>query len=858
MRHGDVLPAGGVTVNLRGGTYMMEKGFELTADDSGTADCPIVVRGFRDEPVRLVGGRRVPADAFERVSGSPYGERVPEGVRSHVWCADLKKLGITDYGEFPVKFRGATSSMELFFNAQPMQLARWPNDGWVTIKSVIDRGGPAAAEDGKATNGTFEYAEDRPARWDVAKGVWLHGYWCHDWYDEVIRVGSIDTQKKQITLAAPHGYGIGPSHSWNKAPRRYYALNVLEELDAPGEWYVDRDQGILYFWPPQPLETAEVMVSVLDDPLISLKDTSHVTVRNMTFDCTRGPAVSMSGGSDNVIAACTIRNTGRHGVSVSGMRNGVVGCDITRTGTGGIVINGGDRKTLEAAENYAENNLIHHFARRQRTYAAGVHLNGVGNRVSHNVIHSCPHAGILYGGNENLIEYNEIFLTCQETGDVGALYTGRDWGTQGNVIQYNFIHHTGGVRGWSMGVYLDDCDSGDTIRGNAFYRVTRAAFIGGGRDNKVINNLFVDCSPAVHVDDRGKSRIKWDMAPGDSWNLPAKLQKYDYRNPPWSERYPHLVNILEDHPELPLHNTIARNVAVGGKWLNARGNIQELLDMHDNYITDEDPGFVNPEALNFRLRKRSPVWEKVPGFEPLPWDRIGLYRSPLRASWPVQTPPVEGGLAAPEETQVKPAGPLPVFTVAETDVSIDVDGTLRAEEWRDADKAGTMLIAENIGGQPAKPVSHAWIMAGKDGLMIAVENEVGAGKNVKTCDDWGSCDAVEIAIQAVLEGKKQVLAYRWFASGTWVCSDEAGATKAAAEKASQGVRHAATVDTDAAKWTSEWLIPWKALGMREAGGAKLLFNITVRKTGDNLWLMWQGTGGYSWQVEKAGYIQLPK
>jgi len=98
-------------------------------------------------------------------------------------------------------------------------------------------------------------------------------------------------------------------------------------------------------------------------------------------------------------------------------------------------------------------------------------------------------------------------LTCRETGDVGALYTGRDWGSVGNVIRYNFIHHTGGVRGWSMGVYLDDCDNGDTIYGNAFYRVTRAAFIGGGRYNRVENNLFVDCSPAVHVDARGKSRM---------------------------------------------------------------------------------------------------------------------------------------------------------------------------------------------------------------------------------------------------------------------------------------------------------------------------------------------------------------
>ena len=104
------------------------------------------------------------------------------------------------------------------------------------------------------------------------------------------------------------------------------------------------------------------------------------------------------------------------------------------------------------------------------------------------------------------IEFNEIHHVCLETGDVGAIYTGRDWTLRGNVIRHNFIHHTGGVGMGSMGIYLDDCVSGTQIYGNVFCKVHRAAFIGGGRDYKVENNIFVDCTPAVELDGRGLSK----------------------------------------------------------------------------------------------------------------------------------------------------------------------------------------------------------------------------------------------------------------------------------------------------------------------------------------------------------------
>ncbi len=845
----NALPKGGVCVFVREGTYSLPAGFALDEHDSGKEKAPIVWRAWPGDEVRLVGGKQLAAGTFQPVTDAAVLTRLVPEARSAVLCCDLAALGLGELRDLPTQFRGACGAMELFCDRQPMQLARWPNEGWVTIEDVIDRGSTE-----EKRGGTFVYHEDRPSQWDAAKGVWLQGYWCHDWADETIRVAKIDPATKQITLAAPHGYGIGASHSWNKVPRRYYALNLLEELDAPGEWYLDTQAAKLYFWPPSPLEAdSEVVLSTAKEPVLSLRNTQFVTVQGLTVEAGCADGIRVDRASDCLVAGCTVRNTGGKGVAVSGERLGVVGCDIYGNGTSGIVINGGDRKSLKPGDNYAENNHIHDFARLQRTYAAAVHLSGVGNRASHNLIHDCPHAGVLYGGNNQVIEYNEIFNTCLETGDVGALYTGREWGSLGNVIRYNFIHDVGGMRGWSMGVYLDDCDSGDTIHGNIFYKVRRAAFIGGGRYNRVTNNIFVDCSPAVHLDSRGTSRIQWNVGLKESWDLQAKLAQYNYTQPPWSEAYPFIVNIMEDDPALPKHNVVLNNLCVAGTWLNAKGVKLEDQEFAGNRVTADDPGFENPGKLDFQLRRKSLVWQEMPGFERIPTEEIGLYKDDLRASWPVEVVrPAGWDAEADQKTKAEEAArqlaALPVFKAAKANAGIEVDGTIRAEEWRDAGDA--MTLAKNPGGGASTPASEAWIMAGRDALYIAFDNPMGG--DVQPGDTWGKCDAVEVA----LGGKGGIVLLRGYVGGKWESSTEGGLSKAAAEQAAQGIRYAAQT-TGKDRWTAEWEIPWSSLGLDKPSGAQLPLNLTVRKVAANQWVMWQGTGGWSWQADKAGLLRLP-
>jgi hypothetical protein len=613
-------PEGGITVELGGGAYELHRPFELTSADSGMENKPIVYRGRRGEEVRIVGGKEV--TGFKPVTDPAVLSRLDPEARGQVLQADLRALGITDFGQ--VK----EGCMELFFKDKPMTLARWPNEGFVNIVdtvggSVLDVRGTKGDKIGK-----FTYDGDRPKRWIDERDIWLHGYWFWDWQDGRQKVESIDTEQRVITLAKPHHVYGYRKNQW------FYAYNVLAELDTAGEWYIDRETGILYFWPPEPLENGKPIISILDT-LVTMKETKYVTFRGMTFEASRGTAITISGGANNQIVGCTIRNCNGAAVSISGKANGIVGCDIYQIGEGGISLNGGDRRTLTPAGLFAENNHIHHYGRWTPMYRAGISVSGVGNRVAHNLIDNAPHQAIAFSGNDHAIEFNEIHSVCYEANDAGAIYAGRDWTMRGTDIRYNYIHHIYGHKGrGAMGVYLDDMYSGTNIYGNLFYRVPRGVLIGGGRDCTIENNIFVDCnSAAVHVDARA---LGWARDHTDRWILEGRvkgtLMGIRYRELPYSARYPKLAGILNDEPATPRGNVIVRNVNKGGKWDEIDDKSRPFVTLRDNLI-NEDPLFEDAEHQNFQLRDDSPAYKL--GFKRIPIEKIGLYNDDKRASWPV-------------------------------------------------------------------------------------------------------------------------------------------------------------------------------------------------------------------------------
>lgn len=633
-------PKNGITVRLHGGDYLRTKALELTRADSGTAESPIVWQAAKGETVRLLGGRKL--TGFKSVTDPGVFSRLDESVRRQVMQIELRALGITDFGE--MKSRGfgrpqPPAHCELFFGGKPMTLARWPNEGsWERIAGFPEATGQSDSHGGKIgkLEDGFFYGGDRPRRWRDANELWVHGYWAWDWANSYERVVSLDVESRLVLTAPPHGnYGF-------RRDQRFCFLNVLEELDQPGEWFIDRKTQVLYFWPPggeAALERNEILLSLLGYPLLKLDDVSHVTFHGLTLEATRGNAVEIRGGGHNRITDCNLRNLGNAGVVINGGTNhGVVNCEVFDTGDGGVSLQGGDRQTLTSGGHFVENC---HFARQGRwskCYVPAVMMNGVGMRAAHNLIHDHPHCAILFNGNDHLIEFNEIHHIALETGDVGAIYTGRDYTYRGNRIRHNFIHHTGGVGMGSMGVYMDDCVSGTEIYGNIFYKVQRAAFLGGGRDHQVVNNIFVDCDHAVELDGRGldKSPVWHGMV-----NQTMRQRLAEVPLPLYRERYPAMKS-LDAHYGSPSgtaiegdafkgvppeNNLVARNVAVG-KWLKVYWHAQPEMLRLENNLTNANPRFVgqpgdSARVGDFALQLDSPAWKL--GFERIPVEKIGRH-----------------------------------------------------------------------------------------------------------------------------------------------------------------------------------------------------------------------------------------
>lgn len=841
LKTSGALPKGGVIVELQAGTYELRAPFELTAEDSGTAEAPITYQAEKGKQVRLIGGKLVSNWAV--VTDQALLSNLEPAVRGKVFQADLKTLGITDYGS------PAGGGLELFFNQEPMTLARWPNEGFVKIVDVlniepVDVRGTKGDKGGK-----FIYEGDRPLRWKDEKDLWLHGYWFWDWSDQRMKVESIDTGRRIISLAPPqHGYGYRKGQ-W------YYALNAFSEIDAPGEWYLDRESGILYFYPPSPVEQGEAIVSILPT-LIRMRDTSNISLQGLLLEATRDTAILIQNGTQCKVVGCTIRNVGGQAVSLAGGKDsGVVGCDIYYTAKGGISLSAGDLTTLIPAGLYADNNHIHHFARWFRMYNGGIHLHGVGLRATHNLIDNAPHSAIFFGGNDHLIEFNEIHSVCCESNDAGAIYAGRNWVMRGTVIRYNYLHHINGFEGRGcVGVYLDDMWCGTEVYGNVFYRVTNAAFIGGGRDVTIANNIFVECNPSIHVDARAMGWAKYHT---DEWvkemNEKQTHQGIEFLKPPYIERYPALATLATGDPYAPEGNVIVRNIHWGGQWAGIEPKALPMLKMENNLL-DQDPRFVNAKRLNFQLRPDSPAWAL--GFERIPIEKIGLYRDANRASWPVKSEVRE----VPPPPSPRPArtGPPPVAKARRVSAPITIDGILTPAEWFGLDKRRGIAIAQGIQGGPVEPPSHAWIGYDREALYVAIENAIDPSRPLRKGNTWGQDDAVEIAFRNSEVKNAPILVLRGYPSGHFESSGEAGAPSSAVELASQGVQYKASVLNET-QWVAEWRVPFASLAIDPAKHRKFEFNLSVRKTSpEPQWLMWVGTGGYTWDVQNAGYLELAR
>ncbi|MCC5835995.1 MAG: right-handed parallel beta-helix repeat-containing protein [Opitutales bacterium] len=565
-----------IVIELAPGVYELDTTLKFSENDSGLPSHPLTIQGANHgrngEPQVVVSGGRT-IYGFQPVKDPQILQRLPEEAHGKVLSVNLKEQGITDLGK--LHRRGfalsGSGSLKLYYGGEPMPMARWPNTGWAVTTLLFGDPSEVGYDRSIGVNVTSE----RLRRWAQAEEVWAHGYWYHGWADEHAPIESIDPEAKSITFSQRHRYGYNDD-------RHFYVYNLIEELDQPGEWYLNPQTGDLYFWPPESVspEMVSCVVTVLDSPLLQFDNTSHIRIRNIAFRYGRSHAILVRDGRDIEIDQCSLSNFDRTAISIQdGYGHKVLQSHLFNLNESAIRMQGGDRLQLLPGNHKASDNHIHDYALWTRTYRGAIEMVGVGIEASHNLIHDAPHVAIRFSGNNHTIRNNEIFRVVTESDDAGAIYAGRDWSARGTRIEDNFIYMSGITfrehhapenhmpvsRHFhsSALIYLDDLLSGIVIQGNILQGVDATIKVGGGRDNLVNKNVIVGGERGVRLDARGLAWANPHVVPGGRFRMWERLEEVNFNEPPYSEAYPELVTLPDNQPYAPIGNKIQDNFFIG-------------------------------------------------------------------------------------------------------------------------------------------------------------------------------------------------------------------------------------------------------------------------------------------------------
>ena len=526
-----------IFIYLRGGDYYMSESFTLESQDSGTAAGTVTYAAYGDENVTLRGDVLLNINDFVSVENTDI---LSAGMADNVLYCNLKEKGICDLGSIPRVDN--TNCSELFANDRAQTIARWPNSGYVGLGAVIQESPIKFTGNERCVN----WAED---------DSYIVGLWRYDWAVQTLKIKSIDALTNQITMASGNVYS--PVYG-----ARYYAHNILKELDAPGEYYIDRANGSLYYYPADNISS--LSFSVLSEPIINAKSLAYVNFKNINFKNTRDRAIYINGCENGTIENCTVFNTANEGVYIENGKNFTIkNCIIHDTGNVGINVSGGNTANLTAGNILIEGCSIFDAPRLLDVGVGGIVVKGVGNIIKSCIFYDMPKEAIIFSGNEHIIEENEIYNVCTNADDCGAIYRGGSWVERGNKISKNYIHDVHGLNGkGANGVYLDDMLSGNYVQDNIFSNCSQGLFIHGGRDNTVTGNFIYNCRNPIgiytfsHINDpRYTDRV--------SGILFQSLYSVNYSKEPYRSKYPQLLELAKEkdlEPFYPKNNIVENNV----------------------------------------------------------------------------------------------------------------------------------------------------------------------------------------------------------------------------------------------------------------------------------------------------------
>ena len=665
-----------INIKVKGGEYWMDSGVKFNKDDSGSASAKITYQNIAGETPVFRGAVSLDTSQLKALEDTLFIDKLTDkSAAQFIKVMDISHLSDVQLGSLSRQAWGIRTPdrippASLMINGERMDLARWPNAdenspymtyrhftpgqrplkgyekkvqkiiekvslaGDVTFTDVIDHG-DHARNTPKGKGGTVKVAFDRMKHWQNIDQVYVEGVLASTWEWTYNRLASADINKRELTFAYPELNGIGRGNSV-RLPHFHFE-NIPEELNAPGEYYIDRQKKRLYIYPPVTNEPLKLSLITLAEPLIDLNQTEHVTFDGLHFIEGRNIGINIIDGNHITIKNGRIADFIAGGIKADGKNHLIENNEVHGLGAFGIHILGGDKRTLEPGNHLVSNNHIHDFGWEVKSQQPGVFIDGVGHRISNNKIHDASHFAIrVRAANDVIIERNEIFdLPKYHFFDGGSLYvhSGRYPQARGVVIRENYFHDIP-----TNGIYPDNFSWGVNIHSNIFNRVglfsnRSPVFVNGGGENRTFNNLMINSIEIYRQGTRPKDEYwkkYWEKAMKKFGG--KKLAKSPHN------KYPDFAQWLTKETEEEFYRPtsyVYDNVAINTdikiiKEAKNQGVVDksENLEFSGNILIDHDPGFKNMSEGDFQLSEDSEIFKKVPSFKAIDFAKIGRQLEP--------------------------------------------------------------------------------------------------------------------------------------------------------------------------------------------------------------------------------------
>ncbi len=503
----------GVRIYIKDGNYNFGHSVEINNKKN------ITIENYAGGNVSVNGKIKLSKSDFQKTEDESILSRVGEKARGNLYSLDLRKY---ISGDLKKAANSQDSYYQLYANGNRQTLARYPDAEY------------SIAREAEST-GTFTFPEnDRISEWDT-KDAYV-----------VLFNDTYTIYKRAITSFNDGAFTV---KQWSPKNKLCAAVNILEELTVPGEWYIDSDTKMLYYYPERGLENIELTTGGYN--LINITDSQNITIKGIKIGMANRTGINAANSDSIVIDNVKLHNLGARGVTITDSVNCTVkNSDIFDTNMGGAYLSGGDIPSLTPGNNTVENCHIYDFSQ-EATNEGGVILAGMGNSVKHNVIHDSTSQGVFMQHNCNgmLIENNEIYNVVRGLFDAGAVYGINLLENTGIQIKNNYIHdlsksymNWGGI----YAIYSDNGSSGITVENNIVSDSLSAGLIGGGRNNTWNNNLFIDTNVSTY--DTRMTLGGWirgyDSIETESYKKMIKNPDYDVEK--WKKAYPFWDGLLTD------------------------------------------------------------------------------------------------------------------------------------------------------------------------------------------------------------------------------------------------------------------------------------------------------------------------